>query len=431
MKQTSEGVYVIYDRWSDIAWLRSVLHAARLPEVAASGGGEIGIDVETKTDRKNAKAPDARRDTLVGVGIGVTLSSEATLPVYGLATDEYIALLAEELPSFGWYAHNAMFDATVLRRYGVSLGEHRGDARIIAYLLGEAEAGLKPLLQRWLQYPTMEYEEILEAWGAADISEVPVEVQADYCALQDASQCVRLEHVMRRELPERSLQVYTGIELPMVNILVEMSQRGIRFDREAAQPMWEQESAGVAGLDAIIQQLVDASGFKQWEMRNDKVWNPTCKACRNGKNKRLSCESCQGSGKLDPVRRPFNPGSSDQLREWLYGHLHAPVRRYAGGIKDWQARRAGAGGEEVEGSTDGLALLQLKGFHEAMPLIISRRKLNKRVGFLASWLEKSVSDGRLHTQFTNTKVVSGRLSSREPNLTQVEQSLRTLFTADI
>jgi len=438
MKQTKEGSFVLSDRWADYQWLDDVL--SNEPHDPCLNEGplfEIGVDVETKTLRKNAKQPDMQRDSLVGIGLGLVVrdandpyGEDSYIPVYGLATDGYVSSLTRGLRRWPWYAHNAMFDATVLRRYGIFLGEHAGDPRIIAYLLGEPDAGLKELLDRWMQYPTTEYDVLLDYWGAADISEVPVEAQADYCALQDACQCVRLEKYMRPHLNERSLDVYEKIELPMVNILVSMSRRGVRFDREAAQPMWEKEAKAVAGLDAVIAEQVRKTGFIQWEMRNGELWHPTCKVCRNGSKKKVRCEACGGRGKLDPVERPFNPGSSDQVRLWLYDHMGAPVRRYAGGRKEWQAEADRDAGIEVAASTDALALLQLRNFHEVVQLMLTRRKFDKRRSTLAKQLELSAADGRLHTTFTNTKVVSGRLSSKEPNLQNVTLDLRVLLTAD-
>lgn len=427
MKQTSEGTFVLTDRWADYRWLADTLYHA------IGAGWEVGVDVETKTLKKNAKQPDMQRDPLVGIGVGLVRGhdDEEVLPIYGLLSAGYLEILRSHLAPFRWYAHNAMFDATVLRRYGVQLGEHAGDPRIIAYLLGEPDAGLKDLLYRWLDYETTEYAELLDTWDAADMSGVPVEAQADYCALQDACQCVRLEKYMRSRLNARSLDVYEKIELPMVNILVSMSHRGIRFDREAAQPKWEKEAKAVAGLDAVIAEQVKRLGFIQWEMKGGELWHPTCKVCRNGSKKKLSCEACHGQGKLPPVTKSFNAGSHEQVRELLYSFLHAPVRRFAGGKKQWQVEADADYGIETAESTDSLALLQLKDFHEIIPMLLTRRKFDKRRGFLQKWLELSAADGRLHTTFTNTKVVSGRLSSKEPNLQQVQLDMRVLMTADV
>jgi DNA polymerase-1 len=83
-----------------------------------------------------------------------------------------------------------------------------------------------------------------------------------------------------------------------------------------------------------------------------------------------------------------------------------------------------------EASTDSLALLQLKGFHPAIPLILSRKKFAKRAQFLTKWLEFSAPDGRLHPMFNNTRVATGRLSSSNPNCQQITLDLRSLFIAD-
>ena len=459
MKQTRNGTYVLGDRWADYDWLMEVLRDT------VTHGGEMGMDVETKTARRDAKVPDVWRDTLAGIGIAPCLrdenGDEHFIPIYGAATDDYLGTLqlvyAQQIP---WYAHNAMFDAIVLARYGVRLGEHAGDPRIIAYLLGEPDATLKTLLQRWFPaklgariisedpfdlpwetyeelepgIETLEYHDLLDRWGAEDITQVPIEEQADYCALQDAMQCVRLAKVMERELEQRTLDLYHKVELPMVNILVSMTMTGIRFDRERAQPWYDKETRDQDNLDAAIAQMVRETGFVQFETRGsgDKkdLWRPVCKVCRNGSKKREGCMGCGGRGKLDPVEKPFNCASTTQMQQWLYDHMHAPVRRFAGGRSAWQAKMDQEAGEEVGPATDTLALLQCQDLTPAIPVMLVRKKISKRVGMLRNMLAGSEADHRLHGKFTNTKVGTGRLSSFDPNMQQIPADLRVLMTGD-
>jgi DNA polymerase I-like protein with 3'-5' exonuclease and polymerase domains len=108
-----------------------------------------------------------------------------------------------------------------------------------------------------------------------------------------------------------------------------------------------------------------------------------------------------------------------------------PMRRYANNVQAWQIERGLVDAQKVEGSTDALALLQLQNAHPVIPMIIARRKFAKDAGFLRAWLKASEQDGRIHAQITNTTVVSGRLSMRDPNLQQVKLPHRVLFTADL
>lgn len=398
----------------------------------------VGVDVETKPLDPKRKEPNARVDTLVGVGVSYyrdepdAIDASPELTIYGLAFEEYLAFLRQDLSKRKWYAHNALFDCTVLDRYDVKLGEHIGDPRIIAYLLGEPEAGLKPLLAN-MGFDIIDYNDLLIEYGAKTIDEVPLNVQAMYCGSQDAEKVVWLERTMRMELKEsnpRAFDVYTKVELPMVQILVDMSDTGVRYNRVEGAKRYDAKHRRRVVLDTEIARMVREAGFVEYEKRAGKIWEPTCKGCRNGAKKRVNCVDCNGRGKLNPIPMVFNPGSWQQRGRFLYEFLGIPKRRYAGNIKPWMITRGMVDVDELEGSTDALAMLQMKDRHPTIPLLIVRNKLQKDEGFLRKWNEASEADGRLHTTFTNTTVSTGRLSSRDPNLTQVELTYRDLMEAD-
>jgi len=342
-------------------------------------------------------------------------------------------MLTNALRDRKWYAHNAMFDAQVVRKYGVRLGDHVGDPRILAYLLGQPEAGLKALLIEYFQYDTEDYRTLLEEFDAVDLRAVPLERVADYCGTQDAAQVVRLERAMRRVLIDRApkaYDVYTRVELPMVPVLVEMTHRGIPVLRDSIQTRLEKTSYGREGIDKVIDGMVKATGFLEYEKRGGELWLPTCKGCRNGVKKRATCEACGGAGKFPPVPMTFNPGSWQQRGRFLYDHIGIPKKRFAGNVQPWEVERGFYDADDVAGATDALAMLQAQHLHPIIPAFLTRAKLAKDEGFLSKWWELSEKDGRLHSEFTNTTVASGRLSSREPNLQQVTMKFRDLFVPD-
>lgn len=427
MRQTYSGCWLIESDADALSFEKAML--------AYSGACSVGVDCETYPDDPKRKTPDAAQDHLLGVGVAIYRNMDDAdscwQTFYGdvTQTPEYGNALVRTMPRTPWYAHNAMFDGTVMRHHGIALGEHWGDARIIAYLLGEPEAGLKPLLWQELGVNVKEYRDLLDDYDAADLRGVPFEVCAEYCGSQDAELCPQLERLMRAKLTPRQDDIYQ-VELAMVNILIDMHMKGIRFDREAAAPLLTQALKAKDGLDSVISGMVEDTGFIQWEKRNGVIWHPTCKSCRNGSKKRETCEPCGGKGKLDPVKKPFNSGSADQVRAFIYDHLGMPMRRYAQGVQEWMIESGKVDEDEVRGATDELALLQLRDRHPTVPLILSRKKHKKDAEFLGKWLALSEPDSRLHTQFTNTTVASGRLSSFDPNLQQVTQKRRSLFLAD-
>ena len=266
MRQTSSGCFVIEDDADSAALIRA------LREYPCSGG----IDCETYPLDPKRKTPDAAHDPLLSVGVSIypNDSLEPYMTFYGevQTVPSYLAALAETMPGTPWYAHNAMFDATVLRHHGVALGEHWGDARIIAYLLGEPEAGLKPLLWQHLSVNVIDYSDLLAQYDCADLRGVPTDVVAEYCGSQDAELCVQLERFMREKLEPRQLDVY-DLERDMVNILIDMHMEGIKFDRDAAAPLLVQALKGKENLDGVIGPLVEQAGFVQWEYHAGNLVN--------------------------------------------------------------------------------------------------------------------------------------------------------------
>lgn len=360
--------------------------AADLPRVLSAP--VIGLDVETRT---RGREPDEMRDGLVGVSIALDFGD----CVY---FDDTALLRGLTLPPF--YGHNAKYDAMVLRRHGV-FASCCGDSRVAAYLLGQPEAALKPLVFRRYGYRLRTLDEVL---AGRSIDDVPAEELGAYCA-EDARWALRMGRDMEQELERMGLIGVYRLEVAMIDLLVDMQALGIAVDREAMQREVEAVERKMRGLSRGVQTLAARAGFERSRQM-------VCPSCRNGSRKRLSCEDCGGQGRIT-VPLPVNPASGDQMETLLFDILGLPFYSLTG-----TGRRA----------LDGLTLLRLRK-HPVAELVLRYRALQKYAGFLRSWLVASEEDGCVHTTLTNTKVVSGRLSSRNPNLQQVKGPWRRFFVS--
>ena len=65
----------------------------------------------------------------------------------------------------------------------------------------------------------------------------------------------------------------------------------------------------------------------------------------------------------------------------------------------------------------------------AAEALLDHRDATKRLQFLRSWLDHLGPDGRIHAGYNVAKVVTGRLSSSDPNLQQVSKALKPAFLA--
>lgn len=122
---------------------------------------------------------------------------------------------------------------------------------------------------------------------------------------------------------------------------------------------------------------------------------------------RFTAEIDQYRYKIQPMAWPdFNPASADQVSELLFGKLSLrPGKKTAGGNRF---------------TTDDKCLERLKHDHPVVPLLQEYRGvaiLNNT--FVNGILKKKSAENRLHTHLNHAAVVSGRLSSSDPNMQNI------------
>jgi DNA polymerase-1 len=181
----------------------------------------------------------------------------------------------------------------------------------------------------------------------------------------------------RERLEEDGLtDLFHSIELPLVDVLVEMERAGVRLDvgriREISRRMGDE----VAALER-----------KVWELAGE----------------------------------PFTIGSPQQLGTILFDKL---------GLSKKRRGKTGF-------STDARVLAAIRGEHEIVPAIEQWRELSKlKSTYLDAFPELIGDDGRLHTTFNQTATTTGRLSSTNPNLqnipirTEQGREIRACFVAE-
>jgi DNA polymerase-1 len=130
----------------------------------------------------------------------------------------------------------------------------------------------------------------------------------------------------------------------------------------------------------------------------------------------------------EEVGHPINPGSPDQVAEFLFGEIGLPI---PSGVKLTKSGK--------RPSVDDDCLSALAGQHPVVDLIQSLRGVDKLRGTytgpeaMGSLVQ---SDERLHTTFRTTVARTGRLASEEPNLMNIPtrsedgRKVRDCFTTD-
>ncbi|MGZ8482012.1 MAG: DNA polymerase I, partial [Candidatus Limnocylindria bacterium] len=203
--------------------------------------------------------------------------------------------------------------------------------------------------------------------------------EEDACARRAAAEALTallVRPALDTELTEGGLMsLFREVEMPLVPVLARMELAGVSLDLEALAAMREEFGATLAALESRIYELVG---------------------------------------------HPFNIGSPKQLEQILFTELGLPATKRT---------RTGF-------STDASVLDELREQHEVIGLILEHRQVSKLKSTYVDALPTLVGvDNRLHTNYQQAVAATGRLSSTDPNLqniqirTQLGRRIRRAFVA--
>ncbi|MCM2370458.1 DNA polymerase I [Aporhodopirellula aestuarii] len=369
----------------------------QLTELAELLAKQKLIAVDTETTSTHARGCD-----LVGISIAWDSGKAAYIPIrapMGEPTLEETLVIetlrdvfeSSEIKKVG---HNIKFDAIVLRSAagkprpdnadgdrisGVKLGGIETDTMVADYLLnpGGRNHTLDDLSRRRLNHTTTSIKELIGT-GKKQIrmDEVPVDEVSPY-ACEDVDVPLRLAETLNQELDDVSLgELYRTLEMPLIEVLIEMETNGIRVDAETLAEMSGRFEKEIADLQAVV---FAAAG------------------------------------------RQFNLDSPKQLAVVLFEELGLPViKKTKTGI-----------------STDADVLSQLAVNHDVAKHLLQYRQATKLKNTYIDALPQLICEktGRVHTSFRQDVAATGRLSSSEPNLqnipirTEQGKAIRGAFTA--
>ncbi|NJN96421.1 MAG: DNA polymerase I [Anaerolineales bacterium] len=365
----------------------------------------LAVDVETdSTDEVQANlvgiaiTPVAGEGYYIPVGHGEKAEAEAKveeggqLSLFGLASEKVeptlqpsnpptfqpsnlpISLVQSSLapilsdPVITKYMHNAKFDMTVLQQHGLPVAPPIFDTMVASWVgnnAPEARHGLKDLAREKLNLQMTEIKELIGS-GKSQITmaQVPVEKVTPYAAA-DVDMTLRLvESVQKplRDIPELG-QIFYDMELPLIYVLKDMELAGVKLDTSALGVMSKQMAQRLAELEHEIHR---AAGLT------------------------------------------FNINSTQQLSDLLFNKLGLPTEGLSKTKSGHYSTAAGV-------------LEELKGKHEVIDLILEHRGLTKLKSTYVDALPLMVNPktGRVHTNYNQIGISTGRLSSSEPNLQNI------------
>lgn len=267
-----------------------------------------------------------------------------------------------EDPSVPKVLHNAKFDIKVLARHGIRLRGLAHDTMLAAYLLSESQIGLKALASSRLGVEMTPIEALIgKGRKQKSMLDVPAAEAGPYAAA-DADMTLRLAAILIPELEEDEAlaALYRELELPLIEVLVEMELAGVSLD-----------TAQLEELDARLDQEIGVATQQIYE----------------------------------DVGHEFSIASPKQLSVVLFEELGLPkTRKTSQGF-----------------STDAQQLERLAESHPIVNRILQWRELTKLRSTYVESLPPlvSASTRRIHTDYNQTVAATGRLSSEHPNLQNI------------
>lgn len=329
----------------------------------------ISFDTETtSTNQMLAK--------LVGISLAVDETKGYYIPVghqpgFGpqLPLQDVLNALRGPLtdPHIPKVGHNLKYDFVVLARNGLRVQPLAFDTMIAEWLSNpiSRNLGLKNLAWVRLDIKMTQIEELIgKGKDQITMDQVPIQQAAPYAAA-DAAITMRLVPVLQADLDAcNATQLMERIEAPLITVLADMEMAGISLDRDYLGQMSDELARRMGDLEGQVYQIAG---------------------------------------------EPFNLNSTQQLSRVLFERLRlSPPGR---------SRKTSSG----HYSTSADILEALRGEHQIVDLILEYRELSKlKSTYLdALPLEINPSTGRVHTSYSQTGAVTGRLASSEPNLQNI------------
>jgi DNA polymerase-1 len=337
--------------------------------------GHVAVDTETTS-------LDEMRAELVGISLSVEAGhacyiplghrrgagdlfgsdalSEGQLPAEAVLKALKPVLEDESILKIG---QNMKYDAKIFARNGINVAPI-DDTMLMssAMFAGLHSHGMDTLSDRYLNHQPIPIKSLMGS-GKTQVTfdRVAIDDAIKYAA-EDADITLRLWQKFKPMLHKAHVTtVYETLERPLVPVLAQMEMHGIQVDRDTLSRMSNAFAQKMAGLEAEIQ---EAAG------------------------------------------QPFNVGSPKQLGEILFDKL---------GLSGGEKGKTGAY------ATGADVLEDLATEHHLPALVLDWRQLAKLKSTYTDALQDHINPetGRVHTSYSITGAVTGRLSSTDPNLQNI------------
>ncbi len=327
------------------------------------------ISFDTETTNTDPMLAD-----LVGISVAVDDRIGYYIPVghktgdQQLALDEVILALKPALENLeiAKIGHNLKYDCLVLSAYGIKVKPYSFDTMLAGWLVDPASynLGLKDMAEKYLGIEMQRIESLIGSGkNQLSMADVSVEAVAPYAGA-DAVVPILLMPLLAASMAKNNAEnVFTDIEMPLIPVLEQMEKNGILLDKDFLQQMNDELAQRLNEIESKVHSII---GYE------------------------------------------FNLNSTQQLSVALFETLD---------LQSPSKKKTASG----HYSTNFAVLEQMQGSHEVVDLILEHRELAKLQSTYVSALPTQINPrtGRVHTSFSQTGSVTGRLASINPNLQNI------------
>ena len=270
-----------------------------------------------------------------------------------------------ENPSTLKVGQNMKYDIIVLSNYHVRVQGPMFDTMIAHYILKpEMHHNMDYMAEVYLNYQTIHIDELIGPRGKSQLSmrDVAPEKVCDYAA-EDADITLKLKSKLEAELKSEGLySLFETVEMPLVPVLAQMEQNGVRIDVDSLAETSKEFSVK---MNEIEKEVYEQAGME------------------------------------------FNISSPKQVGEVLFDKMK--IVEKAKKTKTGQYVTS----EEV--------LQSLKGKHVIVEKILDYRGYKKLLSTYIDSLPQLINPktGHIHTSYNQAVTATGRLSSSNPNLQNI------------
>jgi DNA polymerase-1 len=270
-----------------------------------------------------------------------------------------------EDPAIGKIGQNIKYDAHIFIGEGIRMRGIAHDTMLESYVLNSTASrhNMDALAKFYLDHDTIHYADIAgKGVNQKTFDQIELEQASDYAA-EDADITLRLHRVLNPALneDEKLNRVYREIEMPLVDVLLDVEQNGVLIDQDMLRSQGRE-------IDQKLGQI--------------------------------ETEIYQQAGEV------FNLSSPKQIQAIFYDKLELPVLRKT---------------PKGQPSTAEDVLEELAADYEIPALLLEHRSLNKLMSTYIDKLPQEINTktGRVHTSYQQAVASTGRLSSTSPNLQNI------------